>query len=596
MSNMVSSRYNGFSFDDNAEATAEATVEQDRDLPEFFSAPGQGHPFSGVERNGRRARAARTAPYHSRRSYSSHEPSSSTGLSASLPSFSHSVPIHHLPWDELPHGRRAVNFNNHIYGGTGGNGGTGVWGQGGDGGAGEGPIVNYYIDEGNINHIHCRGEQGLYILRQAAASDAFHDSAERYPQPKCHPETRTEMLKDLMKWTSGNRSDSRVLWLHGPAGAGKSAIAQSLCQKLEAEGRLGASFFFKRGHPSRGHSQKLFPTIAYQLALLLPELNHAISQVVEENPSILDRSLSTQLRKLILEPCRQSYHSSTFVIIIDGLDECQGLNIQQEILRSIGNVLDRGPLPVQFFVASRPEPHICEMFTAVLKGIHRPVNIQQSFEDVRRYLKDEFGRIHQEHQETMATIPGPWPSWGTIDRLVHSSSGYFIYASTVIKFIDDKDFRPPERLQVILGMKKPDSGSPFAALDALYTQILCAVPRRPLLLKILAVIAAKIQLPIGYIDQLLELEPGEVQLTLRGLRSVIGAKKEDGSECNDWSLESKIIVHHASFLDFLQDPARAGTFYVGNSSLRTDLSRHILKTLSYSYNNPSLNRHGFVGQ
>ncbi|KAF7369160.1 NACHT domain-containing protein [Mycena venus] len=604
MSNMFSSRYSGFSFDDNAESTAETTFEQDRDSPEFFSAPGQGHPFSGVERNNRRARAARTTPYQSRRSYSSHEPSSSTGPSATLPSFSRSVPIHQLPWDGLPHGRRAVNFNNHIYGGTGGNGGAGVRGQGGDGGAGEGPIVNYYIDEGNINHIHRRGEQGLYILRHAAASDAFHDSADRYPQPKCHPETRTKILEDLWAWSSESDLTSSILWLHGPAGAGKSAIAQSFCHKLEAAGRLGASFFFKRGHPSRGTSEKLFPTIAYQLALCQPELKQSISQIVEDDPSTIDRALAIQLEKLIVKPCRQSILSRNLVVVIDGLDECELRskghdNIHKKILESIGGVIhgSENPFPLRFFVASRPEPHIREAFMDTLLNIHRPVNIEQSFNDVWRYLLDEFERIRLEHQETMATIPGPWPSWEITNWLVHNSSGYFIYASTVIKFVDDKDFRPPERLQVILGMKKSDSGSPFAALDALYTQILCAVPRRPLLLKIFAVIAARMfQLSIHLIDQFLELEPGELRLALRGLQSVIGVKKEDDSECNDWSPESKIVVHHASFLDFLQDPARAGIFYVGSSSLQTDLCRHILKALSYSYDDPSLNRDGFVGQ
>ncbi|KAJ7705516.1 hypothetical protein B0H17DRAFT_869783, partial [Mycena rosella] len=80
---------------------------------------------------------------------------------------------------------------------------------------------------------------------------AAHDSGERYPQPQCHPETRTEMLKDLHDWSLEDDPRSRVLWLHGPAGAEKSAVAQSFCQKLQADGRLGGSFFFKRGHPSR---------------------------------------------------------------------------------------------------------------------------------------------------------------------------------------------------------------------------------------------------------------------------------------------------------------------------------------------------------
>ncbi|KAJ7453799.1 hypothetical protein FB451DRAFT_994411, partial [Mycena latifolia] len=109
------------------------------------------------------------------------------------------------------------------------------------------------------------------ILYHAAAGDAFDDSAERYPQPKCHAETRTQILEDLGLF---------VGCLHGPAGAGKSVIAQSFCQKLEAEGRLGGRFFFKRGHASRGSAKKLIPTVAYQPARLLPELNRAISRTV----------------------------------------------------------------------------------------------------------------------------------------------------------------------------------------------------------------------------------------------------------------------------------------------------------------------------
>ncbi|KAJ7797435.1 hypothetical protein B0H13DRAFT_2392150 [Mycena leptocephala] len=116
---------------------------------------------------------------------------------------------------------------------------------------------------GNLNHIQRHGEAGLHILYRAAAGDATHDSEDRFPQPRCHPETQTKMLDVLGKWTCGiepredwnkdevssssDHKSSPILWLHGPAGAGKSAIAQTLCQKLEEEGRLGASFFLQTG-------------------------------------------------------------------------------------------------------------------------------------------------------------------------------------------------------------------------------------------------------------------------------------------------------------------------------------------------------------
>ncbi|KAJ7323329.1 hypothetical protein DFH08DRAFT_1085498 [Mycena albidolilacea] len=462
---------------------------------------------------------------------------------------------------------------------------------------------------GNVNHIQRSGDSGLHILYRAAAGDATHDSEDRFPQPRCHPETRKKMLDMLLNWTSGTQppttgifeddedeanstsSDgpsSPILWLHGPAGAGKSAIAQSLCQTLEEDSRLMASFFFKRGHPSRGHAKRLFATIAYQLALHLPDLNRHISQSVEKDPSLVDKSLAIQLKRLILEPLRQMGPTPPLVVVIDGLDECEDPNIQQHILILIGRAVDKQQLPLQFLVTSRPESHIREIFSGALNGIHCHVNVTQSFDDVRKYLLDEFARIHHEHRETMVMVSYPWPSQEIVDDLVWTSSGYFIYASTVVKFIDDKNWRPTERLEVITGMKELHSGSPFAALDRLYTEILSRVHARPLVLKILAVLLAR-RLRPSCIDQLLELEPGDVRLALRGLHSVINIPRESESRFG-----SILSFHHASFHDFLQDPARAGIFCVSGHSHQTDLCFHILRALSYTHDEPSLNRHGHV--
>jgi hypothetical protein len=376
--------------------------------------------------------------------------------------------------------------------------------------------------------------------------------------------------------------------LHGPAGAGKSAIAQSFCQNLEAEDRLGASFFFKRGHPSRGNARKLFSTIAYQLALgkKLSDMHQVILHRVEKDPSILDRSLSIQLQKLIIEPCQETVTQCPPVIVIDGLDECHDQDIQQEILRSIGNAITNisdKHVRLRFLVASRPEFYIRDVFVGPCLNYHCPLNIERAFKDVRKYLVDEFSRIYTEHHETMATVPRPWPADLDIWRLVDKSSGYFIYASTIIKFIDDKYFRPTERLQIIMGIPEPDSESPFGALDQLYIQILLDIPQTiwPQLLQILTVIATKWNLTIPHIEQLLELKPGDFQLTLRGLHSLV---KINGDN---------VTVHHASFLDFLDNPTRSRMFCVSFQQ-RTHLACQTLKALSYKYNDLFVNSSGPV--
>ncbi|KAJ7678019.1 hypothetical protein DFH06DRAFT_564698 [Mycena polygramma] len=380
------------------------------------------------------------------------------------------------------------------------------------------------------------------------------------------------MLQDLHDWASQSDSGSSILWLHGPAGAGKSAIAQSFCEMLEAEGRLGASFFFKRGDAARGSGNKLFPTLAYQLARSRPDLKQAISAIVEDDPSIVDKDLSTQVLKLIIDPCGRRVRTRNLVIVIDGLDECEGEHIQRQILCSLGTVVREEPLPFRILVASRIEPHIQETFQGPLNDLHRPLNINQSFEEVQTYLVDEFRRIHREHWETMDAVDEPWPSSNVIEKLADTSSGYFVFTSMVIRFIDDRDFRPTERLDVIMGIRKADSKSPFAALDQLYIQILSAVPdsNHAQLLEVLAVIAAKFNLSSRHVEQLLGLNPGDVRLILRHLHPVLDVPQSTGE---------RMTVHHASFLDFLEDSARAGVFHIGESQ-RTNLARHILKALS----------------
>ncbi|KAJ6504074.1 hypothetical protein C8R47DRAFT_176686 [Mycena vitilis] len=435
-----------------------------------------------------------------------------------------------------------------------------------------GPKTNINVS-GNMNNINRHGESGFHILHHAVASDAFHDAAARYPKPRCHPETRTEMLQDLHEWSCQLDFGSSILWLYGPAGAGKSAITQSFCQMLEAEHRLGAGFFFKRGHPSRGSGNKLFLTIAYQLARSRPDLKRAISEIVEEDPSIVDRDLSVQVAKLIIEPCQRSpYRTRSLVVVIDGLDECEGQHIQQEILCSLDSIVCKQPLPFRILIASRPEPHIQELFQGLLNEVHRPLNINQSFEDVHIYLVDEFRRIHQSHRETMGMVAKPWPSYNIIEKLTDKSSGYFIYASTVIRFVDDRDFRPTERLDVIMGIHMVESETPFAALDQLYIQILSAVPisRHHQLLEVLAVIAAKFNLSSLHIEQLLGLQPGDSRFILRHMHSVLHVPHNTGE---------RIIVHHVSFLDFLDDPTRSGAFHIGQLQ-RTNLACHILTALS----------------
>ncbi|KAF7372811.1 NACHT domain-containing protein [Mycena sanguinolenta] len=457
---------------------------------------------------------------------------------------------------------------NYINGGRGGAGGQGHRsGIGGAGGHGMGPSLNFDIRPGGnftMNNVQ-QAERGIDILHRAVAPEAIHDSTDSFPQPKCHPETRTKMLKHLRNWAVDPNPETTVLWLHGPAGAGKSAILQTLASQLQDAGALGGCFFFKRNHPTRGNAKKLVTTIAYQLALAVPWLRASISQIVENDPSTIFRSIGTQMKVFISDAFRAHVNRRSVTILIDGLDECEGHNIQQEILRAIRDSFFNHPIPVLFLVASRPEPHIREMFDSPLyAGHYVGFNVEKSFNDVYKYLWDEFSRIHHEHS-TMAKIPRPWPSFDVLEDLVDKSSGHFIYAVTIIKFIDDKNYRPTQRLAMVL--ENSSQGSPFGALDQLYMDILESTPRRSELIPILCAIA-NIGLTVHEIDWLFELVEGETRLLLRGLHSVLQVPLWDNGY---------ISTHHASFLDFLNDHSRSHNFYIGSLDHQMDLARSFLR-------------------
>ncbi|KAF8168856.1 hypothetical protein K438DRAFT_1615868, partial [Mycena galopus ATCC 62051] len=109
------------------------------------------------------------------------------------------------------------------------------------------------------------------------------------------------------------------------------------------------------------------------------------------DPSLIARSIETQLRELIYEPSH--LHASGIqdpvTIIVDGLNECKGQGMQEKILCAIRNSTIEFSIPLWFIIASRPEPHICELFESPFyEGHYRPFNVEQSFNDFRRYLNE----------------------------------------------------------------------------------------------------------------------------------------------------------------------------------------------------------------
>jgi hypothetical protein len=172
-------------------------------------------------------------------------------------------------------------------------------------------------------------QQPLMIQDLGSTSEILHDSADSLPRLRSQPESRTQMQSDtILRWW--NDSSHSVLWL--PEHWSGTLVVRNLCQSLEDSNRLGGAFFFQKDHPTRGNAKQLFSTLAYQLALKNRHLKPVISQCVEDDPSVVGRHMSVQLRKLVVDPLKTLRDSGPQIFVIDGLDECDTPDTQVEIL------------------------------------------------------------------------------------------------------------------------------------------------------------------------------------------------------------------------------------------------------------------------
>ncbi|KDR71163.1 hypothetical protein GALMADRAFT_20745, partial [Galerina marginata CBS 339.88] len=274
---------------------------------------------------------------------------------------------------------------------------------------------------------------------------AFHNSGHRFDPPKCHPKTRLKVLEKIHNWIDGTEHPNEpVMWVNGGAGVGKSAIAQSMAERLAEEKRLVASFFFSRSDPFRNKADSLVATIAYHAALHIPALKEPITRAITRDPLIFKLSIDAQFSTLLTEPIQNLADSGYFqfptsarVVIIDGLDECSVADAQVAILMAITNALKMARFPLLFLIASRPESHLSEAFTSKsFNGFLSRLTLDDYFfpdHDIRVFLEDQFQELKDSHP-MRAYLPPSWPLPDILEHLVRKASGQFIYASTVIKY------------------------------------------------------------------------------------------------------------------------------------------------------------------
>ena len=443
---------------------------------------------------------------------------------------------------------------------------------------------------------------GIQALSQAISHGAMHDSAERDPPPRCHPGTREKITEDIVRWIEESNPSSSVLWISGRAGVGKSALMQRIA---ELDGiYFGGCFFFRRDTPGCNVKDHLFSTLAYQLATNAHGMLKPVDHAMMRDFSLPKRSAAVQLKRLIIEPIRLlPIPIRSIIIIIDGLDECEDFNSQRHILTLIGQVTTDPNVAIRFIIASRPEHQICDMFNKEpLFSRTRCLVLEEGYDtaaDIERYLRDKFEDIHSRNKDIMPDIRSRWPLADDIQMLVWRASGQFIYAATVIKFVDsDTDFRTPEeKLDIILN-PSPMQGSAFSELDRLYIQILSVYPDSEVLVHIIGVVLVLENVSTctypgehlhspATIAAITGFGEAKLHMVLRALQSITEVRTEpvfddaDDNEPNGTDIQW-VKLSHRSFHDFLADRARSGPYYINTALFAGRVLCRILELVTIS--------------
>ena len=387
----------------------------------------------------------------------------------------------------------------------------------------------------------------------------------------CLRGTRRDVLLQLEHWLKDER-DHRVFWLNGLAGTGKSTIAQTFAEISFADGKLGASFFCSRDFEDRSKLQAIFPTIAFQLAYRYPLFRERLLQVLRATPGIGRETLCSQMERVIVEPLKAT-HIRT-LIIIDALDECKDEEPASAILSVLSRYVDKIP-QVKFFITGRPEPRIRSGFrltslrpiTEVLK-LH---DIERSSvdSDIKLFFRVRLSDITKTRSD--CSLVEDWPGPHKIDILCRKAAGFFIYASTVVKFVSSPHYPPDERLGIIVSLPQDTSQEGRLGIDLLYTQVLGQAFHdvdshdHKIYSHFKSVVGAVLlifhPLSINTLSDLLRKcgTPSRILSSLRTLHSVLLIPA---------STEDPVQIFHKSFPDFLTDPGRCTDhqFYIDPST------------------------------
>ncbi|KAF8174433.1 WD40-repeat-containing domain protein, partial [Mycena galopus ATCC 62051] len=395
----------------------------------------------------------------------------------------------------------------------------------------------------------------------------------------CLQGTRETMLDTMFEWIDSLAPGPLIFWLAGLAGTGKTTIATTVCEKLDAReapesvspshphppvAKLGGDFFMSRHSTPRRNPHSIVCTIAYQLADRFPSIRPFLISALRLNSRIVtSKNMEKKITELIIGPLARAVNTlpNCIVIVLDALDECDGRGA--EFLPLFARLTSElVGVRVKLVITSRFETDIRSMFCTIGHAAFRLHDIERYIvqADIRLYLQHSFHQVILKKPHLFP--PGvEWPSPKDISTLVSRSGALFIYAATVVKFVNATGHSPERRLEALIkSIPKTPTAVGLQILDSLYMDVLrIAVTdthshvvdedlANHMQHVVGAVVLLQVPLSVQTLSRILDLNPKDVQFALDGVAAMLLIPLIDSND--------PIRIFHPSFPDFLLDPTR----------------------------------------
>ncbi|KAJ3491271.1 hypothetical protein NLG97_g5627 [Lecanicillium saksenae] len=429
-------------------------------------------------------------------------------------------------------------------------------------------------------------DQNIVLSGLRIAEGASYDSQAQEHSPYCLPDTRVGILQEITAWAQDATSEP-IFWLRGMAGTGKSTIARTIAKAFDADGQLGATFFFKKGEADRGSLAKFFMTLAADLIKRRPSITPHIKAAVEGDHSITTQNSTEQFAKFLLEPLQQmDAEGRPIVLVVDALDECGRENDVDLLLRLFSRLKTEIPGRVKFFLTSRPELPIRCGFKKI-EGKYEELILHDIADlvikhDILIFLKSELSQIRNSYNLSVAPdqpLSVDWPGQSNIEKLVAVASPLFIAAATICRFISDRRIATPiKQLKKVLDR----SGDNISDLAGIYRSVLdCLVAgmsfreQHDVIEEFRAIVGSIILLanPLSTdtLAKLLDIPRADIDNRLSLMHSVLSIPV---------AATGPVRLLHLSFRDFLLDPSDPSMpFKVNKKDTHTALAENCLRVL-----------------